>query len=162
MYKLENNDYEYFMNLALAEAEKAYKLNEVPVGAVIIDDTGKLIGKGHNNKEVNNDPCGHAEILAIKEATSSLEDWRLNKATLFVTLEPCLMCMGALSQARIGRLVFGAYDKKGGALSLKYDISFDGRLNHRFSVVGGVRHYECSRLLSQFFREKRNKYNFRN
>lgn len=141
--------------MALEEAEKAYLEKEVPVGAVLIDKTGKVIATAHNQKEKNNDPCGHAEIELLRKAGDLLGTWRLTDYILVVSLEPCLMCMGALVQARIGKLVFGAYDPKGGAISLGHNIHQNLKLNHRFSVVGGLSHYRSSRLLSQFFKERR-------
>tara|TARA_R110002072_G_scaffold288917_1_gene455480 strand:+ start:160806 stop:161279 length:474 start_codon:yes stop_codon:yes gene_type:complete len=151
----------YLMNIAIEEAEKAYRLDEVPVGAVIVDSDGKIVSKAHNDKEKTNNPCGHAEILAIQKASSEISNWRLSGYHLYVTLEPCLMCMGAIMSARLDSLTFGAYDKKGGSLSLGYRIPFDTKLNHRFSVAGGVEHFRCSKMLSDFFKEKRNKYNFK-
>jgi tRNA(adenine34) deaminase len=145
----------WFMNLALAQAEHAYKLDEVPVGAIIVDSAGKVIASKHNEKEKNHNPLGHCECLAIQEACKHIKNWRLSDCTLYVTLEPCIMCMGALSQSRIKKVVFGAYDKKGGALSLGYTINKEKKINHRFSIVGGVEHYKCSQILSRFFKEKR-------
>ena len=102
------------MSIALDEAEKSYKNDEVPVGAVVVFKNGPLIGRGHNLKEKAHDPCGHAEILALKQAAQKIKNWRLTECILYVTLEPCPMCLGAMIQGRIGRLVFGAYDPKGG------------------------------------------------
>lgn len=152
---LKFEEYFWFMDLALEEAQKAYAKDEVPVGAVLVDSEGKILSKSHNLKEKNNDPCGHAEILALTSAGKELGNWRLKGATLFVTLEPCPMCMMALIHARINKLVFGAYDSKGGAISLGYQFQKDSRLNHSFSVVGGMRHFQASNILSRFFREKR-------
>lgn len=146
------------MRIALEEAEKAHWANEVPVGAVIMSASGEILARTHNLKEETHNPCGHAEILAIQEAAKNLRTWRLEGCTLFVTLEPCPMCLAALVQARINQVVFGAYDPKGGALSLGYALHRDKRLNHRFGMVGGILHYECSRLLSIFFRERRGSY----
>ena len=146
------------MSIALDEAEKSYKNDEVPVGAVVVFKNGPLIGRGHNLKEKAHDPCGHAEILALKQAAQKIKNWRLTECILYVTLEPCPMCLGAMIQGRIGHLVFGAYDPKGGALGPNYNFYRDIRLNHTFPVIGGIRHYECSRLLSQFFKERRNFY----
>ena len=143
------------MKIALDEAEMAYRLAEVPVGALIVDAKGEVISKAHNLKESVHNPCGHAELLAIQSAAQKIQSWRLEDCTLYVTLEPCPMCMAAIGQARIKQVVFGAYDAKGGALSLGYALHRDPRLNHRFSMIGGVLHYECSRLLSQFFKERR-------
>ena len=148
-------DYEWLMSIALEEAYKGYGIDEVPIGAVVVDSSGNILSQSHNLKESVNDPCGHAEILAIKEACVKKGDWRLSDCTIFVTLEPCPMCLNSLVQTRIKRLVFGAYDPKGGALSLNYNFYKDKRLNHNFEVVGGVKHYDSSQILSKFFREKR-------
>ncbi len=151
-------DIHYHMDLAREEAEKAFKQNEVPVGAILIDHAGKIIARAHNEKEYNSKSHHHAELLALERGSEELGDWRLNQCTLFVTLEPCIMCMGALQQYRIKHLVFGAYDRKGGAISLGYHVFKDSRLNHNFSVMGGVQHYRCSKLLSDFFKTKRSFY----
>lgn len=147
----------YYMKLAAEEAEKAYQIGEVPVGAILVDDSGKIVSRAHNLKEQNHNPAGHAEIELLINAGRELKTWRLIGHTLVVTLEPCLMCMGAMVHARIDRLIFGAYDKKAGALSLGYHIHNDPRLNHKFEVIGGLDHYQCSKRLSQFFRERRRK-----
>lgn len=147
------------MSLALEEAEKAYHEDEVPIGAIIVDQNNKILAKSFNLKEKNHDSLGHAEILAIKIAGQTISNWRLSGCTLYVTCEPCPMCLAAMVQARIKTLVFGAYDPKGGALSLGYNLYKDERLNHKFSVVGGLKQFECSRLLSQFFKEKRTDFN---
>ncbi len=149
----------WLMDEALLEAEKAYREDEVPIGAVIVNSNGAILSRNHNSKEKIYNPCGHAEILAITEAAKKLSNWRLLNCSVFVTLEPCPMCLSAMIQARIGTLYFGAYDPKGGALSLNYNLYKDQKLNHAFPVVGGIRHFECSKLLSRFFREKRNNYN---
>jgi tRNA(adenine34) deaminase len=149
----------WLMDEALIEAEKAYRLDEVPIGAVIVDSRGMILSRSHNIKEKNHNPCGHAEILAITEAAKKLNNWRLLDCSLYVTLEPCPMCLSAMIQARIGTLYFGAYDPKGGSLSLNYNFYKDQKLNHAFPVIGGLRHFECSKLLSSFFREKRTNYN---
>lgn len=151
-------DIHYHMTLAIEEAEKAFKVDEVPVGAVIINENGKVVAKAHNNKEKNKDASGHAELLAMQAAAKELGDWRLDKCTLFVTLEPCPMCMAAMVQFRIKKVYFGAYDKKGGAASLGYFHYKDKNLNHNFSITGGIQHYRCSRILSQFFKAKRKFY----
>ncbi|OUR92988.1 tRNA-specific adenosine deaminase [Halobacteriovorax marinus] len=152
------DDYSWVMSVAIDEAYKAYSIDEVPVGAVVVDNAGNIISQKHNLKEASNDPCGHAEILAIRDACEKLGNWRLSDCTLFVTLEPCPMCMSALVQSRIGKLVFGAYDPKGGAISLNYNLYKDKRLNHNFNIIGGVNHFETSKILSRFFREKRSSY----
>ena len=154
------NDDIWFMNLALEEADKAYALDEVPVGAVIVSSKGEVLSQAHNLKEGDFNPCGHAEVLAIIEASKKLKSWRLTDATIYVTLEPCNMCMAAMVQARIGRLAFGAYDTKAGALSLGYNLHKDSRLNHSYQVCGGILHQKCSKLISRFFREKRAAYKF--
>lgn len=146
------------MDEALIEANKAYKLDEVPIGAVIINSEGKIIARSHNKKEAENNPCAHAEIIAIMEASKKIENWRLLNCSLFVTLEPCPMCLNALTHARISNLYFGAYDLKAGSLSLNYNFYKDKKLNHHFNVIGGLKHFECSKILSNFFKEKRNNY----
>ena len=159
---MSNNNFQdklWLMDEALIEAEKAYRQNEVPIGAVIVDSNGSILSRSHNIKEKNNNPCGHAEVLAIVEAAKKINNWRLVNCSLYVTLEPCPMCLSAMIQARIGTLFFGAYDAKGGSLSLNYNFYKDQKLNHSFPVIGGIRHFECSRLLSSFFREKRTGYN---
>ena len=143
------------MNLAREEANKAFGQDEVPVGAVIIGPDGKLLASQHNLKEQLKDPTAHAEIYAIREASKNLDNWRLEGCSIFVTLEPCPMCLHALMQARIKNLYFGAYDKKGGSLSLGYNFHKDSKLNHTFNVTGGLKHKECSELLSTFFKQKR-------
>lgn len=142
------------MGLALTEAEAAYAAGEVPVGAVILWD-GEVISRGHNLRETENDPFAHAEMLAMGAAARRLKRWRLDRATLVVTLEPCPMCMGAVLQARIPRLVYGAPDPKGGMCGTLYDLSDDPRLNHRVEVVRGVRAEEAGGLLSRFFEGRR-------
>ena len=152
------NDHLWLMDVAISEAHKAYRENEVPIGAVIVGPDKSIISRAHNLKEKNQNPCGHAEILAIIEAAKKISNWRLIDCTIYVTLEPCPMCLSALVQARIGSLVFGAYDLKGGAISLNYNMYKDEKLNHRFPVLGGLRHFECSKILSTFFKEKRKSY----
>lgn len=142
--------HERWMELALKEAELAYKRKEVPVGAIIVHES-KIIGKGFNQTETLQDPTAHAEIIAITAAASHLESWRLEDCTLYVTLEPCAMCAGAIVLARIPRLVFGAYDPKAGACTSLYTITNDTRLNHRVHTVGGVLEGKCSALLKDSF-----------
>ncbi|MBL7665451.1 MAG: nucleoside deaminase [Bacteriovoracaceae bacterium] len=149
----------WFMKIALEEAENAFKSSEVPVGAIIIDERENILVRTSNQKENAKNPCGHAEILAIQEAAKKIGNWRLEKCTLYVTLEPCPMCLGALAQARIGKLCFGAYDPKGGAISLGYNLYKDKRLNHRYPVMGGILHYDASKLMSDFFKLRRPNYN---
>lgn len=152
------SDHIWNMKSALEEAEKAFRLDEVPVGAVLIDSQGSIISKAHNLKEKTHNPLGHAEILAISTGAKARENWRLTDCWLYVTLEPCVMCMGALVQSRIAGVVFGAYDIKGGAISTGHMIHNHPVLNHRFPVIGGIEHYSCSRILSQFFKERRSRY----
>jgi tRNA(adenine34) deaminase len=143
-----------WMGLALAEAERASLRGEVPVGAVLIDGSG-IIGTGGNSPIGQCDPTAHAEILALRAAATLRHNYRLPDATLYVTLEPCLMCMGALLHARVKRLVYGAADPKGGAAHSLYSIGNDPRLNHRIEVVGGILAEECALLLKDFFRRRR-------
>lgn len=147
-------DDDYWMGLALQAARKAGLRNEVPIGAVIVRD-GKVLGSGYNLRESRQDPAAHAELIAIRRAAQRTRNWRLTGATLYVTLEPCIMCMGASILARIDRLVYGCPDPKAGAAGTLYDLSCDSRLNHRFVVESGVRGDECAALLSDFFRELR-------
>ncbi|MFO1518772.1 MAG: tRNA adenosine(34) deaminase TadA [bacterium] len=145
-----------WMKLALKEAEKAACRGEVPVGAVAVGG-GKVLARAHNLRESKNDPLGHAEIYLISKLSKKLKRWRLNDVALYVTLEPCLMCMGAMVQARIGRLVFGCFDPKAGACGSLYDLSKDARLNHRLEVTSGVMGKECSQILSDFFKKLRDR-----
>ena len=143
-----------FMAEAIAEARRAEAESEVPVGAVVVAD-GRIVGAGHNRPIGLSDPTAHAEILAIRAAASTLKTYRLNAVSIYVTLEPCVMCVGAMLNARIARVVYGARDDKAGALGSVYDIGRDGRLNHRFEVVGGVMESECAELMRGFFRARR-------
>jgi len=135
---------------ALDLARTAAALGEVPVGAVVVAD-GRVVGRGFNRREIDQDPLAHAELLAIREACATLGRWRLSDATLYVTLEPCVMCAGALVQARLGRLVFGTTDPQYGAVGSQFDLPRDARLNHRVAVTGGVEHEACRALLDGFF-----------
>lgn len=162
MLKPSLQDHLWFMNIALEGAEQAYKAGEVPVGAVLISPTGTVLSKQFNLKETHLNPTGHAEMLCLIEGASKLQNWRLSDCTLYVTLEPCPMCLSAMVQSRIRMCVFGAYDSKGGALSLGYHLHKDKRLNHQFDIMGGIKHFECSRLLSQFFKERRTNYRPKN
>ena len=139
------------MRLALAEAEQATRTGDVPVGAVVVDANGAVIATGRNRREIDRDPTGHAEIVAMRAAAAHLGTWRLHGATLVVTLEPCVMCAGALVNARIERVVYGCDDPKAGALRSLYLLGEDPRLNHRFAVTPGVLAAECSAILSNFF-----------
>ena len=145
---------QFWMKRALAQAIAAQKADEVPVGAVVVCD-GRIIGEAHNGREQLKDPTAHAEMIAITQAAASLGDWRLERCTLFVTLEPCPMCAGAILLARIPRVVFGASDPKAGAVVSLFQLLTDSRLNHCADVVGGVLGRECGELLSRFFATKR-------
>jgi tRNA(adenine34) deaminase len=148
------NDDAKFMALALDEARRAAAIGEVPVGAIIARD-GTVIGEGHNQPIAANDPTAHAEIVALRAAAAASKSYRLTDAVLYVTLEPCVMCVGAMLHARITRLVYGARDEKAGALGSVYDIGRDGRLNHRIEVVSGVMEAECGAILREFFKARR-------
>jgi tRNA(adenine34) deaminase len=143
-----------FMGEAIAEARRAGEESEVPVGAVAVAE-GRIVGAGHNRPIGLDDPTAHAEILAIRAAAATLKTYRLTTLSIYVTLEPCVMCVGAMLNARIARVVYGARDDKAGALGSVYDIGRDGRLNHRFEVVGGVMESECAELMREFFRARR-------
>ena len=139
-----------YMKLALSAAQEAARKGEVPVGAVIVAD-GKVVGRGSNCREEQQNPLGHAEIMAIQEAANRLRTWRLEDCDIYVTLEPCLMCTGAILQARFRRLVFGCLDSKAGAVESLYRLCEDQRLNHQLPVTGGVLAQESAALLAEFF-----------
>ncbi len=143
-----------FMQAALTEAERAYELGEIPIGAVITLD-GEIVGRGHNLKETQKDPTLHAEIVALRDAASRLGTWRLTGTTIYVTIEPCPMCAGALVQARVKRLVYGADDPKAGAVGSLMDLVRDPRLNHRLEVTRGVLAEESRQILQRFFAQIR-------
>lgn len=145
----------YFMRLAMAQARLAASLSEVPVGAVIVDQTGAVVGRGCNRTLTGKDPSAHAEMQALREAGRVLGRYRLNDLTLYVTLEPCIMCVGALIHARVKRVVFGAYDPKTGACGSMFSLMGDRRHNHHIDVQGGVLYSECAALLQSFFRQRR-------
>jgi tRNA(adenine34) deaminase len=145
---------EYFMKQALRLAEEAYAQQEVPVGAVVVHED-RVIGKGFNQRQTLNDPTAHAEILAITAASSALGDWRLTGCTLYVTLEPCVMCAGAIVLARLDRVVYAAADPKAGAVENLYQILSDPRLNHHPQLKSGILAEEAGLLLTSFFREQR-------
>jgi len=145
---------EAFMALAIEEAKRAQEIGEVPIGAVVVCD-GAVIARAHNRREVDTDPTGHAELIAIRDASQKLQRWRLSDCTVYVTLEPCPMCAGLMHQARIARCVYGARDPKAGALGTLYDLHDDTRLNHRFEVTAGVLEEQCGALLTGFFRKLR-------
>ena len=142
------------MQAALGEAAVAATEGEVPVGAVVVVD-GEIVAIGHNRTVSDSDPSGHAEVVALRAAADACSNHRLTNATLFVTLEPCVMCVGAIAQARVGRVVFGAYDRKAGALGSVEDLSASRALNHRFEVNGGLLADEASVLLKMFFESRR-------
>ena len=145
----------YFMNEALKEAKKAYLKDEVPVGCVIVKD-GKIIARGHNKKEKNKNAILHAEIVALNKAQKKLNDWHLNDCTLYVTLEPCLMCTGAIIQTRIKRVVYGCSDPKGGAIDTVIKIKEVPNLNHSFESISKILEKECSMIIKNYFKSKRN------
>ena len=146
---------EYYMNIALKEAMKAYKEDEVPVGCVIVKDD-KIIARGHNQKEKKNNAILHAEIVTLTKAQKKLNDWHLNDCTLYVTLEPCLMCTGAILQTRIKRVVYGCSDPKGGAIDTVIKIKEIKNLNHSFESISKILEKDCSMILKNYFKSKRN------
>ncbi|MFF7179761.1 tRNA adenosine(34) deaminase TadA [Streptomyces sp. NPDC008121] len=140
------------MRMALAEADRAAPAGDVPVGALVLSADGELLSTGHNEREATGDPTAHAEVLALRRAAARTGAWRLSGCTLVVTLEPCVMCAGALVQSRVERVVFGAYDEKAGAAGSLWDLVRDRRLNHRPEVIAGVLGEECAQQLTAFFR----------
>nr|WP_237498738.1 MULTISPECIES: tRNA adenosine(34) deaminase TadA [unclassified Streptomyces] len=142
------------MRRALAEADRAAATGDVPVGAVVLGPDGALLATGHNEREATGDPTAHAEVLALRRAAAALGEWRLSGCTLVVTLEPCTMCAGALVQARVDRVVYGARDEKAGAAGSLWDVVRDRRLNHRPEVVAGVLEADCAAPLTAFFRDR--------
>jgi tRNA(adenine34) deaminase len=144
--------HESWMRLALDQAAVAREAGDVPVGAIVVDGSGEVIAVGHNTREATCDPTGHAEVEAIRAASAALASWRLEDATLVVTLEPCVMCAGAILAARIPRVVFGAWDEKAGAAGSLHDLLRDRRHNHQVEVIAGVLEAECSAVLTEFFR----------
>lgn len=144
------------MAAALKEAEKAFQEDEVPIGAVLVSSGGEVIAVDHNRTRQNNDPTAHAEILVLRKAARVLNNYRLPGTILYITIEPCLMCVGAVIQARVDRVIFGTADPKAGALGSLYDVSKDERLNHCFEVISGVLETECRELIQKFFETRRN------
>jgi len=140
---------------ALVEAQRALAAGEVPIGAVVVDGNGTIVGRGFNHPISSHDPTAHAEIMALREAALSIGNYRLTRLTLYCTLEPCVMCAGAIVHARIARVVFGAFDAKAGAAGSIYNVLNDMRLNHQPEIVSGVRESECRQLLQEFFSWKR-------
>lgn len=147
-------DDSYWMKKALALARRAEAAGEVPIGALIVKD-GRIVGRGFNRRESAKDPTAHAEMIAIRRSSGKLDAWRLTGAVMYVTLEPCPMCMGAILLARIERVVFGCFDPKGGAAGSLYNLADDHRFNHRVVLASGVMQEECSEILSSFFRKLR-------
>jgi len=143
------------MREAMKEAKKGWLGGEVPVGALVIGRSNKVLARDHNRCISRNDPTAHAEILVIRQAAKLVENYRLNGLTMVVTIEPCPMCMGAIINARLDTLVFGAFDPKGGAAGSMYNLSDDGSLNHRVKVIPGIMEKECRELMQDFFRKKR-------
>ena len=145
-----------YMKEALKEAQKSYNKEEIPVGAVIVKD-GKIIGRGHNLKETKNDTTNHAEIISIKKASKKLKSWRLTGCTMYVTLEPCTMCAGALIQARLDKVVIGTMDEKTGACGSVLNVVEDYKFNHRVEIEKGVMEKECKSIIQEFFKKLRGK-----
>src|SRR5215203_2202371 len=145
---------EYFMRLAIREAQAAAEHEDVPIGAVVVRD-GEVVGTGHNERELRQDPTAHAEVLALREAARALGLWRVLDSVLYVTLEPCAMCAGAIVLARVPRVVFGCTDPKAGAAGSVLDVLAEPRLNHRPEVAGGLLAAECAALLTDFFASRR-------
>ena len=148
-------DYQNLMQQALALANQAATFDDVPVGALVVNDQGEIIGVGENLREKNNDPTAHAEIVAIKNAAQKVGNWRLDDLTMVVTLEPCAMCAGAIVQTRMKRLVFGAFDEKAGAVGSIWDVVRDTRALTKIEVISGVLEKECAQVLTNFFKGKR-------
>lgn len=144
----------YFMSLALEEAQLAFNEGEIPVGAVLVKD-GNIMAKGHNRKEASNDPTSHAEILVLRTGALRTGNWRLSDAILYVTKEPCVMCAGAMINARLGKLVYGCRDEKGGAVNSLYNLLSDSRLNHQVEIIYGVLEEKCADILHRFFKLRR-------
>ena len=143
------------MQQAISLAKDAAAHNDVPVGALVVNEHGEVLGTGHNLREESNDPSAHAEIVAMRNAASKISNWRMDELTIVVTLEPCAMCAGAISQSRFKRLVFGAWDEKAGAVGSVWDVIRDQRSLNKVEVVSGVLEKECSAILTNFFEEKR-------
>jgi tRNA(adenine34) deaminase len=153
--KIMADTHEYFMELALNEAKKAGQIGEVPVGAILVSENGEILSAAHNQTIKRTDPTAHAEIVALREAALEIKNYRLLNTTLYVTVEPCIMCMGAIVHARISRVVYGAPDAKWGAAGSLYNYAEDNRLNHRVEIIADVNAEACRRLIQDFFRAKR-------
>jgi tRNA(adenine34) deaminase len=141
---------EYFMRLALQEAEKAFIEGEIPVGAILVKGND-IIASAHNRKEATSDPTAHAELIVIREAALKTGNWRLSEAAIYVTKEPCVMCTGAMLNARLGRLIYGCSDERYGAVRSRFQLAYEPSLNHRITVVSGVLEGECADILKKFF-----------
>ena len=148
-------NFEKLMQQAISVAKDAAVHNDVPVGALVVNEQGEILGTGHNLREENNDPTAHAEMVAMRNAAAKIGSWRMDELTMIVTLEPCAMCAGAISQSRFKRLVFGAWDEKAGAVGSVWDVIRDQRNLNKVEVVTGVLEKECSAILTNFFEEKR-------
>ena len=148
-------DYKLIMQAALSLAKVAADNGDVPVGAIVVNEAGEIVGTGQNLREQSNDPTAHAEVIAIRQAAEKIGSWRLDDLTIVVTLEPCAMCAGAIAQSRIKRLVFGAWDEKAGAVGSVMDVIRDPRALTKVEVVTGIMEKECSEVLSNFFNTKR-------
>jgi len=148
-------DYQGLMQQALELAKEATEHNDVPVGAVVVNQNGEVIGHGKNEREKSNDPLAHAELIAIKDAANNLNSWRFDDATLVVTLEPCAMCAGAIAQSRFARVVFGAFDEKAGAVGSVWDLIRDPRLPNKIEVISGLLADESAEVLKDFFKKRR-------
>lgn len=146
-----------YMEQALAEAQKAFALGEVPIGAVLVDETGQIVARGHNMRETWHDATAHAEMVAIREACRQLGKWRLSGLTLYVTIEPCPMCAGALVMSRVDRVVYGSTDAKAGAAESLFNIVSHPGLNHQLAVTAGVLADDCAAIMKRFFAERRQK-----
>jgi tRNA(adenine34) deaminase len=145
----------YFMHMALEQAAEAGRRQEVPVGAVLVSDTGSILAATHNQVETRGDPTAHAEILALREGARKVMNYRLLRTSLYVTVEPCVMCMGAIIHARVAQVVFGTHDPKWGAAGSLYNFAENARLNHRPEIIAGICADDCRHMLQAFFRERR-------
>ena len=148
------NIHEHYMKMALKEANKAKQIDEVPIGAVIVKDN-KVIAKGHNLRESKKDPLGHAELVAIRKAAKKLNDWQLVGCDLYVTIEPCIMCAGAIYQSRINRVIYGADDIKGGGFGSSINVLDAKNINHIPEIIRGIMKDECSQIIKEYFKDKR-------
>jgi len=148
-------DHSHFMKIAVEEAKKAGRMDEVPVGAVLVGETGEILSKGYNQTVRLADPTAHAEVLVLRQAAKKIHNYRLLNTSLYVTVEPCVMCMGAVIHARIARVIFGADDQKWGAAGSIYNFAEDKRLNHHPEIIRGIYQEECKRLMQDFFQNKR-------